>query len=73
MYRKYKAPFLDTVLGAKSKELLVRDEDVHVLHGFDSAKHANAYLQSALFTTDVVIDLEPLLDAAPDVRVHQVA
>ncbi len=51
----------------------MRDEDVHVLHGFDSAKHANAYLQSALFTTDVVIDLEPLLDAAPDVRVHQVA
>lgn len=73
IYQKYKAPFLDTIAGAKSKELLVRDEDVQVLHGFDSLKDANAYLQSSLFTTDVVNALKPLLDAAPDVRVYQAA
>ncbi|HDR9501089.1 hypothetical protein [Burkholderia pyrrocinia] len=73
IYRKYKAPFLDTIVGAKSKELLVRDEDVQVLHGFDNMEHAKTYLQSALFTADVVAGLEPLLDAAPDVRIYQVA
>ena len=71
VYEKYKAPFLATITGAKSKQLLVRDEDVQVLHGFDSKENANAYLQSELFTTDVVGALKPLLDAAPDVRVYQ--
>lgn len=73
VYQKYKAPSLDTVAGAKSKELLVRDEDVQVLHGFDSAENASAYLQSALFNADVVTSLKPLLDAAPDVSIYQVA
>jgi len=73
IYQKYKAPFLDTVKGAKSKELLVRNEDVQVLHGFDTAENANAYLQSELFTADVVGGLKPLLDAAADIRVYTVA
>lgn len=73
VYQQYKAPFLDTVAGAKSKELLVRAEDVQVLHGFDTRENAEAYLQSQLFTADVVGGLTPLLDAAPDVRVYQVA
>jgi hypothetical protein len=59
--------------GAKSKELLVRDEDVQVLHGFDSAENAKAYLASALFTGDVVTALKPLLQSAPDVRVYATA
>lgn len=71
IYQKYKAPFLDTIDGARSKELLVREEDVQVLHGFDSQENANAYLQSGLFTADVVGALKPLLDAAPDVRIYQ--
>ncbi|SIT49668.1 conserved hypothetical protein [Paraburkholderia ribeironis] len=73
VYEKYKAPFLNTIAGAKSKELLVRNEDVQVLHGFDSEANANAYLQSELFTADVVGGLKPLLDAVPDVRIYQVA
>ncbi len=36
VYGKYKQPFLDKIAGAKSKELLIRDEDVQVLHGFAS-------------------------------------
>ena len=73
IYQKYKAPFLNTITGAKSKELLVRDEDVQVLHGFDTKENANAYLQSELFTADVVEGLKPLLGAAPDVRIYQTA
>lgn len=73
VYRKYKAPFLDTIPGARSKVLLVRDEDVQVLHGFDTAEHASAYLQSALFNADVVGGLKPLLEAAPEVRIYAVA
>ncbi len=30
VYAKYKQPFLDGIAGAKSKELLIRDEDVQV-------------------------------------------
>ena len=56
------------IAGAKSKELLVRDEDVEVLHGFDTVEQANAYLKSRLFSSDVVGALKPLLDAEPDVR-----
>ena len=73
VYQRYKTPFLSTIAGAKSKELLVRDEDVEVLHGFDTAEQANAYLTSQLFTSDVVGALKPLLDAAPDVRIYQAA
>jgi hypothetical protein len=53
--------------------LLVRGEDVEVLHGFDTAEQANAYLESRLFTTDVVGALGPLLDAEPDVRIYKAA
>jgi hypothetical protein len=73
VYQRYKAPFLSTVAGAKSKELLVRHEDVQVLHGFDTAEQASAYLKTALFTSDVVGALKPLLHAAPDVRIYEAA
>jgi hypothetical protein len=73
VYQRYKEPFLTGVPGARSKDLLVRDDDVQVLHGFDSTTHAEAYLKSRLFEKDVVTALTPLLDAAPDVRVYTVA
>ena len=44
VYQRYKAPFLTTIAGAKSKELLVRDDVVQVLHGFGTAEQANAFL-----------------------------
>ena len=73
VYRRYRQPFLDTVPGARSKDLLVRDADVQVLHGFDSAELADAYLKSRLFAADIVSALSPLLDAPPDVRIYQQA
>ncbi len=73
VYQRFKAPFLSSIPGAKSKELLVRDEDVQVLHGFETAEQASAYLKSDLFTADVVGSLKPLLDAEPNVRIYQAA
>lgn len=70
VYQKYKQQFLDSIPGAKSKDLLVRDEDVQVLHGFNSAAEAQDYLSSQLFTEDVVKALTPLLKSDPDIRVY---
>lgn len=73
VYQRYKQPFLETVSGAISKALLVRNEDVQVLHGFDNAEHADAYLQSDMFNLDVVTGLSPLLESMPDIRIYTVA
>lgn len=73
VYAKYKEPFLKTIAGAKSKELLVRGDDVQVLHGFDSIEHANAYLKTELFEKDVVRELSPLFEKASQIRIYAVA
>lgn len=73
IYTKYKQSFLDNIQGASSKELLMRDEDVQVLHGFDTVENANAYLKSELFNNDVVTELAPLLSANPEVKIYSVA
>jgi hypothetical protein len=73
VYGRFKEPFLKGVSGAKSKELLLRGEDVQVLHGFDTVENAMAYTESRLFQDDVVVALKPLLSAAPDLRFYQVA
>lgn len=70
IYQKYKTPFLTTIDGATSKELLIRDQDVQVLHGFKTVAQAQAYLNSPLFTQDVVAGLKPYLNSAPDVRIY---
>ncbi len=50
--------------------MLIRDEDVQVLHGFANRQQAADYLASDLFNKDVVNGLKPLLKAAPDVRIY---
>ena len=73
VYTDYRQPFLDTIEGAMTKNLLVRDEDVQVLHGFDSVEHAQAYLTSDLFKNGVFVGLKPLWSADPDVKIYTVA
>ena len=70
VYAKFKQPFLTKVPGARSKELLIRDDDVQGLHGFATRKQSEAYLSSDLFTKDVVVGLKPLLKADPEVRIY---
>ena len=72
VYNTYRAPFLETIEGAVSKQLLLRKEDVQILHGFTSAEKAEAYLTSDLFNTDVVVELKPYFEEAPCVRVYSV-
>jgi hypothetical protein len=71
VYAKYRAPFLASVPGAESKELLLREEDVQVIHGFESRDSAEKYLASTLFGVDVVAELKPYLAAAPDIRIYE--
>ena len=73
VYTDYRQPFLDTIPGALTKDLLIRDEDVQVLHGFDSAENAEAYLSSELFQNDVFVGLQPLWEEDPCVRIYTVA
>lgn len=72
IYTAYREPFLKTIDGALTKNLLIRDEDVQVLHGFDSMEHAQAYLTSELFQNDVFVGLKPLWSADPDVKIYSV-
>ena len=72
VYNDYRQPFLDTVEGALTKECLIRDEDVQVIHGFDSLEHAKAYLDTELFTTKVAPGLQLTWAADPDIRFYEV-
>ncbi|WP_334073640.1 MULTISPECIES: hypothetical protein [Paenibacillus] len=73
VYADYRQPFLTQIKGAISKELLIRNEDVQVLHGFDSVENAQAYLTSEMFNSDVVVGLKPLWSADPEVKIYSVA
>lgn len=73
VYMKYRQPFLDEIKGAVSKQLLVREEDVQVLHGFVSVADAENYLKTNLFTQDVVVELTPYFQADPEIRIYTVA
>ena len=72
VYNDYRGPFLSQIKWAVSKELLIRDEDVQVLHGFDSVENAKAYLGSEMFKKDVFVGLQPLWSADPDVKIYSV-
>jgi len=72
VYNDYRGPFLSQIKGALSKELLIREEDVQVLHGFDSIENARAYLSSEMFQNDVFIGLKLLWDKEPDVKIYNV-
>ena len=72
VYLKYKKPFLNQIDGASSKDLIMRAEDVQVLHGFETEMQAKAYLSTELFSKDIVGELGPLLAADPEVRIYSV-
>lgn len=71
VYSKYRQPFLSGIAGAQSKDLLLRAEDVQVLHGFDTKASAESYLGSTLFQNDVVTALKPYLMADPEIRIYE--
>lgn len=72
VFTLYKEPFLQTVEGAISKELLNHIEDVQILHCFDNEENAQGYLMSDLFNRDVVTSLKPYLKGEPDIKIYSV-
>lgn len=72
VYTDYRGPFLKEIKGALTKDLLVRTEDVQVLHGFASIEDAQAYLQSKMFQNDVFVGLKGLWTSDPDVKIYSV-
>ncbi len=73
IYTDYKGPFLSEIKGAVSKDLLVRDEDVQVLHGFNTVEDAKNYLETDMFNQDVVVGLKPLWAKDPEVKIYTIA
>ncbi|QQO07723.1 hypothetical protein [Breznakiella homolactica] len=73
VYTDYKEPFLSQIKGAASKDLLIRGDDVQVLHGFASEEDAKNYLGSDMFKNDVFVGLKGLWKKDPDVRIYTVA
>lgn len=73
IYADYRHPFLRQIKGALTKDLLIREDDVQVLHGFDSVENAQAYLLSDMFKNDVFVGLKPLWSADPVVKIYTVA
>ena len=72
VYNNYRESFLKKIKEALSKNLLVRDEDIQVLHGFDSLENAKAYLESEMFKNDVFVGLQPLWSENPDIKIYVV-
>jgi len=73
IYSQFKGSFLSQTTGAISKELLIRDEDVQALRGFESVENAKGYLTSSMFCQDVVTALGPLPQSSPDARIYSAA
>ena len=73
VYIEYKETFLKAIKDAITKHLLVRDEYVQVLHGFDSVENAKAYLESEMFQNDMFVALKDLWKQQPDVKIYVVA
>ncbi len=72
VYTTYKQPFLSEINGAVTKDLLIRPEDVQVLHGFTSTEAANEYLKSEMFQNDVFVGLKGLWTTEPEVKIYEV-
>ena len=65
VYTAFKQSFLSEINGAVTKDLLIRQEDVQVLHGFTSVEAAAEYLN------DVFVGLKDLWTTDPDVRIYE--
>ncbi len=72
VYILHKEPFLKTIKGALSKELLVHVENIQVLHGFDNVENAQEYLMSDFFNKSVVPSLKIYLKGSPNIKIYSV-
>lgn len=73
VYCLYKHPFLETIKGALSKELLYHIDDVQLLHAFECVEDAQEYLMSNLFKKNVVTYLKPYIKGKPNIKIYSVS
>ena len=73
VYAKYKESFLKTVAGAKSKELLVRDEGRAGASRLQQHGARKRVSKTELFEKNVVRELGSLLEKASQIRIYAVA
>jgi hypothetical protein len=63
--------FLDRSPGAVSMDLLVREEDVQLLHGFDTFENSRVYLDSGFFR-DLIGQLGETAEKEPVTALYNV-
>ncbi|RKD90413.1 hypothetical protein [Mangrovibacterium diazotrophicum] len=73
VYSRYKTPFLQSIEGALTKELLVHVEDIQVLHSFNTIENAQEYLLSNLFNDEVVVALKSVIKNNLNIKIYAVA
>ncbi len=71
VYEPNRTRFLERISGAISKNLLVRPEDIAILHGFDTRESAEAYLQSSLYQ-QIVNGIADYQEENPSVALYNV-
>ncbi len=72
VYHKFRALFLEQIQGATSIELLIGDEYIQLLHSFDTAEEAEAFLSTELYNNDMLVALKPFIVDTPEVRIYDV-
>ena len=73
VYTNYWEKFLRTIHGARTKDLVIRNEDVQILHSFNSVEDAVGFLSSEMFQRAVFIDLQPYWNDELNVRIYTAA
>lgn len=73
VYTSYWEQFLKTIHGARTKDLVIRNEDVQILHSFNSVEDAVGFLSSEMFQKAVFIDLQPYWNDELNVRIYTAA
>jgi len=73
VYNLYKEPFLKTVNGALSDELLIHIDDLRILQGFKSREDAQCYFLSKFCTSDFITSLKPDIIGNPNVKIYEVS
>ncbi|WP_104381543.1 hypothetical protein [Sphingobacterium sp. HMA12] len=72
IYDKFRDSFLDQVKGATSIELLIGNGYIQLLHVFDTAEDAQAFLSTELYNNEILLALKSLMVDTPMISVYSV-
>ena len=72
-YNKLRDLFPEQIKGAKTQELLLSDEEVQLLYGFDTFEDAEAFLSTELYNNIILPALKPLISNNPEIKIYNVA